>query len=163
MEKSWGYWKNEMEYQRQEAKVQNLRTPENSWLQATLIDKRSSKSFHAYTETKHHPRANKFQSKTYHRNSQQCRNIALSICPKSGQTHRHLKTHYWTVPCTQERRNTAPPTRTSFPNQEILTSQLSNHTHRQEPPQWRRTTNYQNMERPPQTKKSKQNEKAQKY
>ena len=29
----------------------------------------SSKCLHTYTETKHHPRANKFQSKTYHANS----------------------------------------------------------------------------------------------
>ena len=33
-------------------------------------------------------------------------------CPKSHQTHRHLKTHYWTLHCTPERRNPAPPTRT---------------------------------------------------
>ena len=31
---------------------------------------------------------------------------------KSHQTHRHLKTHYWTLPCTPERRDPAPPTRT---------------------------------------------------
>ena len=28
------------------------------------------------------------------------------------QTHRHLKTHYWTLPCAPQRRNPAPPTRT---------------------------------------------------
>ena len=33
-------------------------------------------------------------------------------CPKSHQTHRHLKTHYWTLHCTPRRRNPAPPTRT---------------------------------------------------
>ena len=43
--------------------------PENSWLQGTLIDKSSSKSLHTYIETKFHPRANKFQSKTYQANS----------------------------------------------------------------------------------------------
>ena len=43
--------------------------PENTWLQGILIDKRSSKSLHTYTETKLHPRANKFQSKTYQANS----------------------------------------------------------------------------------------------
>ena len=31
---------------------------------------------------------------------------------KSHQTHRHLKTHYWTLPCTPERRDPAPSTRT---------------------------------------------------
>ena len=40
-------------------------------------------------------------------------------CPKSHQTHRHLKTHYWILPCTPERRNPAPPTRT--PMQASLT------------------------------------------
>ena len=49
--------------------MQNFRTQENSRLQGTLIDKRSPKSLHTYTETKLHPRANKFQSKTYHDNS----------------------------------------------------------------------------------------------
>ena len=34
-----------------------------------LIDKSSSKNLHAYTETKLHPRAKKFQSKTYQANS----------------------------------------------------------------------------------------------
>ena len=33
-------------------------------------------------------------------------------CPKSHQTHRHLKTHYWTLHCTPERINSAPPTGT---------------------------------------------------
>ena len=69
MEKSWGYCKNKTEIQRQEAYLQNLRTPENSWLQGTLIDKSSPTSLHTYTETKLHPRANKFQNKTYHTNS----------------------------------------------------------------------------------------------
>ena len=39
--------------------------------------------------------------------------------PKSHQTHGHLKTHYWTLHCTLERRNPAPPTRT--PTQASLT------------------------------------------
>ena len=69
MEKSLGYCKNKTESQRQEAQIQNLRTPENFWFQGTLRDKSSAKSLHTYTETKLHPRANKFQSKTYHANS----------------------------------------------------------------------------------------------
>ena len=69
MEKSWGYYKNKTESQRQEAWIQNLRTPENFSLQGPLIDKSSSKSLHTYTETKLHPRANKFQNKTYQANS----------------------------------------------------------------------------------------------
>ena len=46
---------------------------------------------------------------------QQRRNIALSFkiqAAQSHQTHRHLKTHYWTLHCTPERRNLAPHTRT---------------------------------------------------
>ena len=49
--------------------MQNLRTPENSYSQGTLIDKSSSKSLHIYTETKFHPRANNFHSKTCQANS----------------------------------------------------------------------------------------------
>ena len=69
-----------------------------------------------YTETYHHPRANKFQSKTYHTNSPTTQEHSPEHqhtgCPKSHQTHTHLKTHYWTLHCTPERRNSAPPTRT---------------------------------------------------
>ena len=69
-----------------------------------------------YTETKYHPRANKFQSKTYHANSpamqEHSPELQCTGCPKSQQTHRHLKTHYWTLHCTPERRNPSPPTRT---------------------------------------------------
>ena len=45
------------------------KTPENSWLKGTLTEKSWSKSLHSYTETKFHPRANTFQSKTYQANS----------------------------------------------------------------------------------------------
>ena len=76
-----------------------------------------------YTETKLHPRANKFQSKTYQANSPAMQEHSPELqhtgCPKSHQTHRHLKTHYWTLHCTPERRNPAPPTRT--PTQASLT------------------------------------------
>ena len=48
---------------------QKLENTENSWLQVTLINRSSSKSLHTYTKTKLHPRANNFQSKTYHANS----------------------------------------------------------------------------------------------
>ena len=69
MEKSWGFCKNKTESQRQEPEIKNLRTPENSWLHGILIDKIYSQSLHTYTETKLHPRANKFHSKTYQANS----------------------------------------------------------------------------------------------
>ena len=69
METSYGYCENKTENQGQEAWLQNLRTSENSWFQGTLIDKNSPKSLHNYTETNLHPRANKFQSNTYHVNS----------------------------------------------------------------------------------------------
>ena len=83
----------------------------------------SPKSLHTYTETKHHTRANKFQSKTYHANSPATQEHSpehqYTGCPKSHESHRHLKTHYWTLHCTPERRNPAPPTRT--PTQASLT------------------------------------------
>ena len=78
--------------------MQNLRTPDNSSLQGTLINKSSSKSLHTYTETKLHPRANKFQSKTYQANSPTTQEHnpehKNTGSQKSHQTHRHLKTHY---------------------------------------------------------------------
>ena len=54
-------------------------------------------------------------------------------------------------------------TNTSFPNQKTLTSDPSNPTHSKEAPQYTRTTNCQNTERPPQTQQYKQDEKAEKY
>ena len=44
-----------------------------------------------------------------------------------------------------------------------MTSHSSNPTHREEPPQYRGTTNFQYTERPPQTQQTKQDEKAEKY
>jgi len=65
-------------------------------------------------ETKLHPRANKFQSKTYHANSPATQEHSpeheKAGFPKSHQIHRHLKTHYWILHC--ERINPTPPTRT---------------------------------------------------
>ena len=91
----------------------------------------SPKSLHTYTESKLHPRANKFQSKTYQANSAtkqeynpQHKNTGSQ---KSHQTHRHLKTHYWTLNCTPERRDLAPPTRT--PMQASLTRKPWQATH----------------------------------
>ena len=58
-----------------------------------------------FQKTRRHPRANKFQSKTYQANSPtkqehnpKHKNIGGQ---KSHQTHRHLKIHYWTLYCTQ--------------------------------------------------------------
>ena len=126
MKKSWDYCKTKTESHRKEVKIQNLRTTENSWLQGTLIDKSSSKSLHTYTETKLHPRANKFQSKTYQANSptMQEHNPEHKNTggQKSHQTHRHLKTPYWTLHCTPERRD--PPLPTRRPTQSALTRDL---------------------------------------
>ena len=155
IEKSRGYSKNKTESQRQEAKIQNLRTPENSLLQGTLIDKRSSKSLHTYTETKLHPRVKKFQSKTYQANSQQRRNITLSIKIQAAKSHtepidtsQHTTGHL--IALQREQIQLHPPEhQASFPNQETLISHLSNPTHREEPPQKRGATNFQHTERPP--------------
>jgi len=66
---SWDYCKRRTKTQRQKTELPNFRTSENSWLQGTLIDKSPPKSLHTYTETKLHPRTNKFQCKTHHTNS----------------------------------------------------------------------------------------------
>ena len=128
------------------------------------------KCLHTYTETKHHPRANKFQRKTYHTNSSATQEHSLELrytgCPKSLQTHWHLITHYWTLHCTPERRNPDPTTKTrtqasltrklwqaTFPNPPIV-GKLHNKEN---------STNCQNTERPPQTQQYKQDETAEKY
>jgi len=54
-------------------------------------------------------------------------------------------------------------TDTSFPNQEALTSHLSNPTHSEKLHNKENFTNCQNTERPPQTKQYKQDEEAEKY
>ena len=94
-------------------KPENTREPLTT---GTLTGKSSSKSLHTYTETKLHPRFNKFQSKICHANYPATQEHSLELqytgCPKSHQTHRHLKNHYWTLNCTSERRNPAPLTRT---------------------------------------------------
>ena len=75
-------------------------------------------------------------------------------CPKSLQSHWHLITHCWTLHCTPERRNPAPPTRT--PTQASLTRKPFRATC-PTPPTVRKlhnkenSTNCQNTERPPQT------------
>ena len=128
------------------------------------------KRLHAYTDTKHHPRANKFQSKTYHANfsaTQEHRpELQYTGCPKSLQTHWHLITHYWTLHCTAERGNPGPPTRT-------LTQASLNRkpcqTTRTTPPTARKlhnkknSSNCQNTERPPQTQQYKQDEETEEY
>ena len=123
------------------------------------------KCIHTYTETKHHPRANKFQSKTYHTNSpatqEHSPELQYTGCPKLLQTHWHLITHYWTLHCTPERRNPAPPTRTW--TQASLTRKPWQAT-RTTPPTVRKrhnkenSTNCQNTERTPQTQQFKQDE-----
>ena len=63
MEKSWAYFKNKTE-----PEAGGLRqNPENTRELPTpgsINQQQLSKSLHIYTETKHQPRANKFQSKT---------------------------------------------------------------------------------------------------
>ena len=73
-------------------------------------------SLHAYTETKYNPRANKLQRMTYHTKCPATQEHSPERqhtgCPKWLQTHRHLKTHYWTIYCILETRNPALPIRT---------------------------------------------------
>ena len=87
MEKSWGYCKNKTEKQRQEAYVQILRTPENSWFQGTLIDRSSS---NAYIPTlKPSTTQGPTSAKARHTVQilQQHRNIALSFNIQDAQSH----------------------------------------------------------------------------
>ena len=124
----------------------------------------------ANTETKHHLKANKFQSKTYHANSpaEQEHNPELRYTGSSKLLPNHwcLITHYWTLHCTPERRNTAPPTRTL--TQASLTKkpwQATDTTlptvrklHNKE-----NSTNSQNTERPSQTQQYNQDEETEEY
>ena len=77
------------------------------------------------------------------------------------RNHRRLITHYWTLHCTPERRNPAPPTRT--PTQASLTKKPWQATDTT-PPTVRKlhnkenSTNCQNTERLPQTQQYKQDE-----
>ena len=128
------------------------------------------KSLHTYTETKLHPRANKFQRKTYHTNSpatqEHSSELQYAGCPKSLQTHWHLITHYWTLHCTPERRNPAPLTRS--PTQASLPKKPSQATGTTAPSVRKRhnkenSTNFQNTERTPQTQQYKQDEETEEY
>ena len=100
---------------------------------------------------------------------QQQRNTALSSKIQAAQSHpktRHLITHYWTLHCTPERRNTAPPTRTMTqasltrkPWQATCTNpQRARKHHNKE-----NSTNCQNTERTPQTQQFKQDEETEEY
>ena len=59
----------------------------------------------------HHPRATKFQSKTYHANSPSTQEHSPELqytgCPKSHRTRWHLKTHYWTRLHSSEKRSSS--------------------------------------------------------
>ena len=155
MEKSWGYCKKDWKPEAgglspKPENTRELLTPGNINRQELV------KRLHTYTETKHHPRANKFQSKTYQANSPATQEhnpeLQYTGCPKLLQNHRHLITHYWTLHCTPERRNPAPPTRT--PTQPSLTRkpwQAIHPTPRTARKLYNKenSTNCQNTERPP--------------
>jgi len=64
-----------------------LRTPENSLLQGTLIDKSSSNSLLTYIETKLHARANKIQATHTKLILQQSRNISLNTKIQAAKRH----------------------------------------------------------------------------
>ena len=169
MEKSWGYCKNKTENQKQEAYVQILRTPENSWLQGTLIN-RSSSNTSIRTLKPSTIQGPTSSRERYHANSpatqEHSPELQYTCCPKSLQTHWHLITHYSIIHCTPERGNPAPPTRT--PTQASLTRKPWQAT-RTTPPTVRKlhnkenATNCQNTERTPQTQQFKQDEETEEY
>ena len=121
-----------------------------------------------YTETKYYSRAKKFQRKTYHTNSPTTQEHSPEHqypgCPKSHQTHWLLKTHYWTLHCTPERRNPALPTKTL--TQASLTRKPWQATH-PTPPTARNLHNKKESQtariQAIPTQQYKQNEKAEKY
>ena len=85
---------------------------------------------------------------------------------KVTPNHWCLITHYWSLHCTPERRNPAPPTRT--PTQASLTRKPWQATDTT-PPTVRKlhnkenSTNYQNIERPPQMQQYNQDEETEEY
>ena len=110
---------------------------------------------------------------------QQHRNIALSVNIQAAQshtkTHWHIKTHYWTLHCTPERRNPAPPTRTPMqaslsrkPGKAIHPTPLKgrNLHNKQEPPTARiqkgypKHSNINKMKRQRNTQKVKEQDKC---
>ena len=78
----------------------------------------------------------------------------------------HLITHYWTLHCTPERRNSAPPTRTPTQGSlnrkpwyaSLTTPPTARKLHNKE-----NSTNGQNTERTPQTQQFKQDEETEEY
>ena len=152
-------------------KTRSRRLNSKSWEHQRTTDSRehesigAHKTLHTYTETKHHPRANRFQSKTYHANSpatqEHTPELQYTGSSKLLQNHWHLITHYWTLHCTPERRNPAQPTRT--PTQASLTKKPWQATDTI-PPTARKlhneenSTNSKNTERPPQTQQYNQDE-----
>ena len=67
--------------------AEDIRHPEK---QPIVFEGRSSSNASIYTETKHHSKANKLQSKTYHAILQQHGNIALSFNIQAAQSHSKL-------------------------------------------------------------------------
>ena len=139
---------------------EHQRTPDCRELNSQELIKR----LHTYTETKHQPRANKFQSKTYYTNSpatqEHTPELQYKGCPKSFQNLRRLITHYWTLHCTPERRNPVPPTRT--PTQASLTKkswQAIDTT----PPTVRKLHNKENSPSCQNTERPPKDEEAEKY
>ena len=148
MEKSWGHCKNKTENQRQEASVQILRTPENSWLQGTLIDRSSSNASiptlkPRTTQGQQVPEQDiscKFSSNT---GTQSWASIYRlpKVTPNPLTSHNSLLD---TSLHSREKKSssTHQNTETSFPNQETLTS----HPYKLDP-QWGNST----IKRTPQT------------
>ena len=101
---------------------------------------------------------------------QQRRNIALNVNIQAAQSHTKdidpSQNSLLNTPLhSREKKSSSmhQNTNESFPNQETLTSQSSNPTHWEKPPQWKGTTDHQKREKPVQTQQSKQDEKTEKH
>ena len=142
-----------------------MRTTENTWLQGTLINRSSSNASIPTLKpsTTQGPTSSRANSPATQAHSPE---LQYTGCPKLLQNHWHLITHYWTLHCTPERRNPAPPTRTL--TQASLTKKPWQLTHIT-PPTVRKlhnkenSTNCQNTERPLQTQQYKQYEETEEY
>ena len=171
MEKPWGYYKNKTEN-----KTRGRRLKSKSWEHQRTPDSREHESIEVHQMPPYlhwnqaPPNGQQFQRKTYHASfpatEEHSPELQYTGCPKSHQTHWHLKTHYWIPHCTPEKRNPAPSTRT--PTQASLTRKPWQAT-RPTPPTARKlhnkenSTNCQNTERPPQTQQYKQDEETEEY
>ena len=93
-------------------KTRGRRLKSKSWEYQRILDSREHYSTGAHQTSPYLQTWNQAPPKGQQAPEQDILEPQYTGCPKSYQTHWHLKTHYWTLHCTPEKRNPAPPTRT---------------------------------------------------